>query len=239
MTLIRLADARGRGLPGREGFLYRLKDLFERGRIDAAQIRVTHVLRWVLTLGREGVRLSTAELCGIMEAAAQLALAKARRLSGYLEPEEDAEPRVWLGPPPELPLRRSWFGARIAAGPWSFASPPRTYEGGAPQLAPISPATLRAAMVNALGRSRPASPAPTPLRARLSVDKACALIVAGLSERAEVRLHEIAGDGRDARVAVFLACLTLARQGRVTLIQDEPFGDIVIRPLDEAIDATA
>jgi chromatin segregation and condensation protein Rec8/ScpA/Scc1 (kleisin family) len=71
------------------------------------------------------------------------------------------------------------------------------------------------------------------------VDSACSLIVAGLSERGEVRLHELAGDTRDARVAMFLACLTLARQGRVSLVQDEPFGDIVIRPLVDAVDATA
>jgi chromatin segregation and condensation protein Rec8/ScpA/Scc1 (kleisin family) len=239
MTLIKLIDARGRGLPGREGFLYRLKDLFERGRIDVAQIRLTEVLHWVLTLGRDGMRPTMSELCGLIEAAAQLALAKARRLSGYLEPVEDDEPSVWLGPPAELPLRRSWLGTRIAGGPWSLLSPPRTYEGAAPQLAPVAPESLRAAMASVLGRVAQAPPPPTPLRPRLSVDTACTLIEAGLAERDEVCLHELAGDTRDARVAIFLACLTLARQGRVSLIQDEPFGDILIRPPAQAIDATA
>jgi chromatin segregation and condensation protein Rec8/ScpA/Scc1 (kleisin family) len=240
MTLVRLADARGRGMPGRDGFLYRLKDLVERGRLDVAQLRLTEVFRWVLTLGRESLRLPTSELCSLIEAAAALALAKARRLSGYLEPIELEEPSIWLGPPAELPLRRSWIGARIGAGQWSFLSPPRTYEGEAPQLAPIAPAALRAAMAAALGRARPAPTPPVQLRLRLSVETACAHIENGLAERAEVYLHELADESRDSQVAYFLACLTLCRQGKVSLLQAEPFGSIAIRPLEEeAVDATA
>jgi chromatin segregation and condensation protein Rec8/ScpA/Scc1 (kleisin family) len=240
MTLIRLADARGRGLPGREGFLYRLRDLIERGRVEVAEIRLTDVLHWVLTLGRKGVRPSTLELCALIEAAAQLTLTKARRLTGYIaEVQEDSPTSIWLGPPPELPLRRSWLGERMAGGPWSFLSAPRTFEGETAQLAPIAPIDLRAAMVAALGRARPTPPTPTQLRPRLSVEHACVLIEDELTERGEVRLHEVAGETRDGRVAVFLACLTLCRQGRVALEQDEPFGDIVIRPFEEAVDATA
>jgi chromatin segregation and condensation protein Rec8/ScpA/Scc1 (kleisin family) len=226
-------------MPGRDGFLYRLKDLVERGRLDVAQLRLKEVLRWVLALGRETVRLPTAELCSLIEAAAALALAKARRLSGYLEPLEVEEPSIWLGPPAELPLRCSWLGSRIAGGPWSFLSPPRTYEGEAPRLAPIAPATLRAAMAAALGRARPAPPPPVQLRLRLSVETACARIEDGLAGRSEVYLHELADQSRDSQVAYFLACLTLCRQGKVSLVQDEPFGQIAIRPLEEAVDATA
>jgi chromatin segregation and condensation protein Rec8/ScpA/Scc1 (kleisin family) len=65
------------------------------------------------------------------------------------------------------------------------------------------------------------------------------LIEDHLAERDEVCLSELAGDTNDRKVAIFLACLSLARQGRVTLVQHEPFSDIVIRPLDEAVDATA
>jgi chromatin segregation and condensation protein Rec8/ScpA/Scc1 (kleisin family) len=65
------------------------------------------------------------------------------------------------------------------------------------------------------------------------------MIETELTERGEVRLQSLAGQGRDEQVALFLACLTLCRQGRVALVQDEPFGDIVIRPSDEAIDVSA
>ncbi len=239
MTLVRLMDARGRGLPGREGFLYRLKDLVDRGRVEVADIRLTDLLHWVLALGRNGAHPTTSELCGLIEAAAQLALAKARRLSGYIAQQDEAEPSIWLGPPPELPLRRSWLGERIAGGPWAFLSPPRAFEGEIAQLAPVEPDVLRAAMSVVLSRVRPAPPPPTQLRPRLSVESACALIEDHLADRDEVLLSELAGDTRDGKVAVFLACLTLARLGRVSLLQDEPFSDIVIRPLDEAVDATA
>jgi hypothetical protein len=239
MTLVRLMDARGRGMPGREGFLYRLKDLVDRGRVEVADIRLTDVLHWVLTLGRDGARPSTSELCGLIEAAAHLALAKARRISGYIAEQQEAEPSIWLGPPPELPLRRSWLAERIAGGPWSFLAAPRTFEGDAPQLTPVDPEALRATMIAVLNRVRPTPLRPTQIHPRLSVESACALIEDHLAERDEVVLSELAGETRDRKVAVFLACLTLARQGRVSLIQNEPFSDIVIRPLDEAVDATA
>ncbi len=239
MTLVRLMDARGRGLPGRAGFLYRLKDLVDRGRIDVADVRLTDILRWIFAVGRSDPGPSIGELCGVMEAAAQLALAKARRLVGYIAEREAEEPSVWLGPPAELPLRRSWLAERIAGGPWSFVGAPRSYEGEVPRLARIDPRVLHAAMATVLGRIRPAPLAPTPLRPRLSVESACALIEQRLAERDEVRLSELADDTRDGKVAVFLACLTLARQGRVSLVQNEPFSDIVIRPLAEAVDATA
>lgn len=240
MTLVRLADARGRLLPGRVGFLYRLKDLIDRGRVDVAQIRLAEVLRWLLTVRRADQRSPVSELCEVAEAAAALALSKARRLTGYLEPPEESEPSVWMGPPPELAVRRSWLSARVASGLRSFAAAPRMFEGSAPQLAPVPPSALRSAMLAVLGRARPAPPpTPSPVRPRVSVERACALIEERLVLQGEVRLDEIGSDTRDGRVALFLACLMLARQGRVRLVQDEPFAAIIIRRPAEAVQVTA
>ena len=241
LAILKLSDHLARTyVPGPEGLLRRLRDLIERGRIDIGQIRLADVMRWMLALGRQDDRDSIGALCSTLEAAARLALLKARRLCGLWEAATEEEPAPWLGPPPELPLRRSWLAERVAAGPLSFVGPPRRFDAVAPPLARIAPAQLREAMIAVLGRQRRLTPtAATPQTPRISTEARSALILEQLAQHREVRFQAIAGESRDAHVATFLACLILARQGRVALEQDELFRDIVVRPAAEAWTASA
>jgi chromatin segregation and condensation protein Rec8/ScpA/Scc1 (kleisin family) len=154
---------------------------------------------------------------------------KARRLTGLWEPSPEEDLPVWLGPSPDLPIRRSWLGERIASGMASFAAPSRPFEGVAPPLAPISPDALHRAMIAALARERRPAPIPLSRPTRISVDSCSTAILAQLGRSGELRLSEVTGEGRDAHIAAFLAGLILARQGRVALSQDELFGEIVVR----------
>ena len=173
------------------------------------------------------------------ESAARLLLVKSRRLTGYSDDvlAEDIPP--WAGPPPELPLRRSWLGERIAAGPLSFVGPFRSYEAAAPSLMPVDPDQLSAAILAALGRARRPIPILAPRIVRVSVEHTSARILTELAERGELRLDEVAGETRDSTVAAFLACLTLTRQGRISIVQDELFGQISIWPAAEVGEALA
>lgn len=178
----------------------------------------------------------------MLEGAARLLLLKARRLAGSWEPapEETFEP--WGGPPAELPLRRSWLAERVAAGPLSYGAPVRTREETTPLLAPIAPARLRMAMFAVLSRAKAVRPkvVALPRLVRASVESCCAVILERVGLGRELRLFDVvSGESRDAQVAAFLACLTLARQGRVELEQDALFGDILVRPMTQTFEATA
>ena len=225
-----------------EALLQRLRDIVDRGRVDVARLRVGALVSWLLARSTAGdVPLTLAELCSVLEGAARLVLLKARRLAGSWEPapEEIFEP--WGGPPPELPVRRSWLAERIASGPLSFAAPPRSLPDGVQLLAPLSPERLRTAMLGMLTRTR----APRlrivalPRIVRASVQECCALIVQRIAHGGEVRLADVAGRDRDSQVAAFLACLILAREGRVELEQDALFADIHVRPAPRILEATA
>jgi chromatin segregation and condensation protein Rec8/ScpA/Scc1 (kleisin family) len=95
-------------------------------------------------------------------------------------------------------------------------------------------------MLSVLGRQKRPAPVAAEHRVpRVSTEVCSALIIERLHEEGEIRLRGIAGDSRDAHVAAFLSCLILARQGHISLEQDEPFGDVVIRPALAALDVTA
>jgi chromatin segregation and condensation protein Rec8/ScpA/Scc1 (kleisin family) len=222
------------------GFLLRLRDVIDRGRLDIGQLRLADVVGWLLTAARGQGGAPVADLCSALEAAARLALLKARHLDGHWQTTTEDEEEPWLGPPPELPVRRSWLGERIASGPLSFVAGTRTYESVPPALAPIAPERLRAAYLAVLNRQRkPETVTAEPRPPRLSMEACTALIVERLQAEGEIRLQGIAGDSRDAHVAAFLSCLILAREGRVVLEQDAPFADIVVRPATAALDASA
>lgn len=222
--------------------MQRIRDLVERGRLGIGDIQIAEVLRWVLQRARGDSSL--ADLCGALEAAARLALLKARHLDGVWRSDDEEEDRPWLGPPPELPLRRSWIGERIAIGPLSFLAGARTSEHDSLRspiaLAAIAPHDLRGAMLAVLGRQRRPPPPVAERRApRVSTEMCSAMILQRVQEHGEVRLHGLAGESRDAHVAAFLSCLTLARQGAVSLVQEDLFGDIFVRPAAEVMSATA
>jgi len=229
VMLASLGNALGRTyVPGFEGFLRRVRDVVERGRFDIGQLRLADLIRWLLRrLGGDGASLG--ELCGALEGAARLALLKARRLTGLWEPDRGEDVAPWLGPPPELPLRRSWLGERIASGQLAFAAPSRSFEGVAAPLAPIAPDELRRAMAAMLARERRPTPIALARPTRLSVDACSGAILMQLAFDGELRLSQVGSKTRDARIAAFLACLSLARQGRVALAQDALFGEIVVR----------
>jgi hypothetical protein len=227
---------------GPENLLRRIRDIVEHGRIDVAHLRIGNVVGWLLSLARSAdVQPGLGDICVVLESAARLLLLKARRLAGSWEPPQEETFAPWGGPPPELPLRRSWLAERVAAGPLSFPAPPRTQDDLAPLLMPIAPERLRAAMLAVLARAKPPRlrivPLPRPVR--ISVEACCSLILERLGRGREIRFADVAAEGRDGRVAAFLACLILARQGRVELRQDVLFSDIVLRPASEAFEATA
>ena len=204
---------------GPESLLRRIRDIVERGRIDVAQLRLSNLVAWLLARGRDDETPATlSDACSLLEWASRLVLLKARRLDGAWEPAPEEVFEPWAGPPPELPLRRSWLAERVAAGPWCYAAPPRVADASvAPLLAPVAPARLRAVMLAVLARAnRPKLKiVPLPRFVRTSVEACCSLIIDRLGRGRTVSFSEVAGEGRDARVAAFLACLILARQGRV------------------------
>jgi chromatin segregation and condensation protein Rec8/ScpA/Scc1 (kleisin family) len=228
---------------GPEALLRRIRDIVERGRIDVAQVRLGNLFAWLLARGRaEETPPTLGDACSLLEWASRLVLLKARRLAGAWEPipEEVFEP--WAGPPPELPLRRSWLAERVAIGPLSYAAPPREMDANAPPLLlPVAPNRLRAAMLAVLARAnRPKLRiVPLPRFVRASVEACCTVILEHLGRGRTISLAEVAGEGRDARVATFLACLILARQGRVELEQDVLFADIRVRAASQTVEATA
>jgi hypothetical protein len=218
--------------------LLRVRDLIDRGRIDIGQLRLNDILGWLLARGKvRGAPLQ--DLCGVLESGARLLVVKSRRLTGFSDDVVAEELAPWAGPPPELPLRRSWLGERIATGPHAFVGPLRTYDAAPPSLAPLTPEEMRDAMLAAIGRGRRPLPVLMPKIVRVSVERTSTRILDELAERGELRLHDVAGETRDAQVAAFLACLTLARQGRVALVQDELFGQISIWPATDASEALA
>jgi chromatin segregation and condensation protein Rec8/ScpA/Scc1 (kleisin family) len=240
MAIVQLGEHRP-WVPGPEGFLQRLRDLIERGRIDLSELRLSDLVRWMLE--RIGASSSTpatlSDACAALEGAARLALLKARRLNGMWQALVEEEGLPWAGPPAELAPRRSWLAARREAGPLSFVGLARRFEAAAPQLAPVPPAQLRAAMLAVLARERPT---PLPVRERIvrvSLESRASLILDRLSTEDEIVLDDLAGESRDTQIATFLACLTLSRQGRIALQQDELFGAIRLRPATTAIGAIA
>ncbi len=228
---------------GPESLLRRIRDIVERGRIDVAQLRLSNLVGWLLARGRSGeAPPALADACSLLEGASRLVLLKARRLAGAWEPapEEIFEP--WSGPPAELPLRRSWLAERVAVGPLSYAAAARSPdEGDPPLLAPIAGARLRAVMLALLARAR--TPrlliVPLPRLVRASVEACCSLILGRLGRGQELNLSDFAGEGRDGQVAALLACLILAREGRVELEQDVPFAEIRVRATSQTFEATA
>lgn len=203
------------------------------------EVRLAGLAGWLLALVRQRQTDSLDELCGVLEAVARLALLKARRLSGWGEPGVEENGAPWPGPPPELPARRSWLAERIAGGPWCFSGPTRPYQETTASLAPVGADELHMALIAVLGRGRPPLeivPGPAP---RASVERCSSLILQELGRRGELALVQIAEPSRDGYVAAFLACLNLARQGRIALIQDRLFGEIRIRPAAEGLQASA
>lgn len=244
----RMTNPQAEKAPGRfsalgpENLLRRIRDVVEHGRIDVAQLRIGNLVGWLLSRARGvGTPPPLGDLCVVLESAARLVLLKARRLAGSWEPSQEEVYEPWGGPPPELPLRRSWLAARVAAGPLSYAAPPRKQEEAAPLLMSIAPERLRAAMLAVLARAK--TPhlriVPLPRLARVSVEACCSLILERIGRGREVSLTEVAGEGRDSQVAAFLACLILARQGQIELEQEALFGDILVRPASQAFEATA
>jgi hypothetical protein len=239
LTILKFPDVRARAWPiGPVGFLLRLRDLVDRGKLEISQLRLNDVLGWLLRLGRER-DAPLGELCGVLESAARLLVVKSRRLTGFSDEVAAEDLTPWAGPPPELPLRRSWLGERIARGPLSFVGPVRSYDAAPPSLMPVSPTVLEEAMLAALRRARRPVPVLAPRIVRMPVERASEIILDELDRRGEIRLHEVAGRNRDAQVAAFLACLTLARQGRIALGQDELFGQISIWPAAAESEALA
>ena len=227
---------------GAENLLQRVRDVVERGRIDVAQLRIGNLVGWLLARGKTADSPpALAEICTVLETAARLVLLKARRLAGSWEPAPEEIFTPWGGPPPELPLRRSWLAERVAAGPLSYGPPTRPHEEGVQVLAPIAAARVQAVMLALLARTK----APRlrvvslPRIVRASVEACCSLILDHIGRGREMSLFEVAGEGRDAQVAAFLACLLLARQGRVELEQDVLFADIRVRPSSQSLEATA
>jgi hypothetical protein len=228
---------------GPESLLRRIRDIVERGRIDVAQLRIGTLVGWLLARDRAtDVPLALADVCSVLEGAVRLVLLKARRLAGAWEPAPEEVFAPWGGPPPELPLRRSWLAERVAAGPLSYAASTRLQEGATtPMLAPIAPTRLRATILALLSRVK----AP-PLKivalqqvVRASVEACCTLILERIGRGQELDLSHFAGEGRDAQVAAFLACLILARQGRVELEQPALFAEIRVRASSQSLEATA
>lgn len=240
MVLVRLGEHPARSfVPGHEGLLRRIREVIDRGRLDIGQVRLGDVLRWLLGRARGSGTSSLGELCGVLEAGARLALLKARRLGGFWEPTPEEEAAPWSGPPTELPLRRSWLASRVATGPLSFPGPARTYEGVAPSLVSIDPDQLRTAMLAVIAREP--RPVPIVIQAieRMPVDLCARRILEELAAAGEVYLSGVAGRNRDAYVATFLACLILVHQGRIALLQDGLFGEVVIRLTAEALEVSA
>src|SRR5581483_8630847 len=131
-----------------------------------------------------GSGASLGQLCGVLETASGLMLLTSRRLTGVSEEASESEAAPWLGPPPELPLRRSWLGERIARGPLSFLGTARPVADAAPpSLAPVRPEELRAAMLAVLGRARPSLPTIAPKITRVSVEQSSTLILEELARR--------------------------------------------------------
>jgi len=230
------------GPPRPESLLRRIRDIVERGRIDVAQLRISSLIGWLLARSRAAEAAPTlGEVCIVLEGAARLVLLKARRLAGCWAPAPEDLFEPWGGPPAELPLRRSWLAERVAAGPLSYGAPLRTREETTPLLAAIAPARLRMAMLAVLSRAKAVRPkvVALPRLVRASVEACCALILERVGRGRELNLSEVVGEGRDAQVAAFLACLMLARQGRVELEQSALFADILVRPASQALEATA
>src|SRR6266542_1182141 len=139
--------ARRGALLSREALLQRIFDVVDRGRVDAAKLRIGAFVGWLLARGKSVEPAPPlGELCSVLETAARLVLLKARRLAGTWEPAPEELFEPWGGPPPELPLRRSWLAERVAGGPLSYGAPPRAFTEGAHLLAPVAPERLRAAM---------------------------------------------------------------------------------------------
>lgn len=206
--------------------------------MDLREIRIASLLGWLWPRAREQ-GCGVLELCGILETAARLVLLKARRITGDWVQLSEEEAIAWAGPPAELPLRRSWLAERIAQGPFSFPGTAHTFEGMMPQLAPVAPAGLHEAMLRVLQREPPIPIVASPVKARVSVEESSRRILSALDEDGEIALDAVAGPSRDERIAAFLACLTLARQGRVSLSQEDLFGEVRIRSTSAALEATA
>jgi len=197
------------------------------------------MLGWLRTVGRPPGPTPIGPLCDLLEYMARLALLKARRVAGGWEMEAPEE-RAWEGPPAELAPRRAWLAERIAEGCSSFGGPARSLAAVPAMLLPIQGWQLRAAMTAVLEREeRPVSlvSGPPP---RASVEQYATAILNALARRDQVSLKGIAGRARHEQVAAFLACLTLTRQGRITLTQETLFADVVIaNAVPVEVEATA
>jgi chromatin segregation and condensation protein Rec8/ScpA/Scc1 (kleisin family) len=227
---------------GAENLLQRIRDVVERGRIDVAQLRIGNLVGWLLARGKTADSpQALADICTVLETAARLVLLKARRLAGSWEPAPEEIFTPWGGPPAELPLRRSWLAERVAAGPLSYGPPTRPHEDGIQMLAPIAAARVQAVMLALLARTKAPRLRVVSLQriVRASVEACCSLILDHIGRGHELSLFEVAGEGRDAQVATFLACLLLARQGRVELQQDVLFADIRVRAASQSLEASA
>lgn len=217
------------------GFLHRLLQRVRLGLLDLRGFFLAQALEQVLA--RQGT-LTLADRADVILTGARLLLLKSRHL---LPSPASAPPIEAEDPPEELP--HPWADLGLFKGAIDFfrhqeEASARSYPRFAPypllQTQVLSPDITLAHLAQALEEAqRRQSPQPLPLfsSAAISLSEKMAELEEQLTQRGRVSFRRVLTRCRDRReqVVCFLALLQLMRQGRVRVLQERLFSDILIQ----------
>lgn len=228
------------------GPLDALLELVERDRLDITEVSLARVtgdfMRYVAELARAPEPRSVSVVSAIADflaVATRLLLLKSRALLPGDEPVDvEAEDpallaeqlRAYQAVKPALRAFRKAYAARQPLGARPYLKGVR---GSAPVFAPpqgLGVAHLHEALSRVLRLASAAAKEVAEVRSRvISLQKAIAELVHRIGTAGSARFSDLVKDRAPGdRIVVFLAALHLARDQRVTLVQDEPFSDIVL-----------
>lgn len=223
-------------LDGFEGPLELLLSLIEQHRLPITQVSLAQVADQYLAQVRALPVMNPDLLAEFLGIGSKLLLLKSRALLLSEEPDPAVEETV-----SDLEQRLAEYQVVRAAAEYLQRlelRDLRTYvtgrepvtPTGPPPLAPMKPEALVTAWRRLLRQAAEPAAAP-PLMARVSVEERRASILDVLGRFERVSFTEVAGDTVDEVVATFLAVLELYRRGRLTVVQEHTFGDLLLVPV--------
>lgn len=213
--------------------------LIERGQLDVLTISLAAVTDKYLALLTDLELRDPEHLSAFLVVAAKLILIKSTLLlptrpkgAALPEPDDPTDLTARLREYQRYRGAADALSERLDSGLRSYPHLPPPYRPG-PRPSPerLDPRSLRAAYRRALARKRD-EPEERPLKeAPYSVADAVSAIHQVLGGREVVRFADLLSpqDARSRFIATFLAVLEVARLGSATIVQEEKFGDIVLR----------
>jgi segregation and condensation protein A len=226
-------------LPVFQGPLDLLLDLIERRRLEITEVSLAAVADQYLQAVRALPEPDPDLLGEFLVIGARLLLLKSRALLPNPDQVDEEVASDDLAERLEEYRRFKEAAAALAAkfdsGARAFSHPARPeLQDLQPRLEPVEAQVLARLWHSIRRRHPPATLEEPPVQPRVQVAERLAWLRERLSEATELGWEEAAGRSLDELIATFLAVLELVRRRELHVIQERPFGPILLRPLKKA-----